>query len=180
MMNSADEDRGSGRRAGKSPTAFRTISEVSDELNVPAHVLRFWETKFGQVRPMKRGGGRRYYRPEDIDLLRRIRSLLYDEGYTIKGVQKLLREGGVRPAAARVGTEPTAASEPTAEPPSKPVAESASKPSTSAPAPVPFQPKLAGLDVPLRRALDPSQRRDLGEVLGELKALRALLSASGL
>lgn len=81
------------RAAGKSATAFRTISEVSDELDVPQHVLRFWEGKFSQVRPLKRGGGRRYYRPEDIDLLKRIRSLLYSEGYTIKGVQRLLREG---------------------------------------------------------------------------------------
>jgi DNA-binding transcriptional MerR regulator len=81
------------RAAGKSAAAFRTISEVSDELDVPQHVLRFWEGKFSQVRPLKRGGGRRYYRPEDIDLLRRIRDLLYSEGYTIKGVQRLLREG---------------------------------------------------------------------------------------
>ncbi|MSO77738.1 MAG: MerR family transcriptional regulator [Alphaproteobacteria bacterium] len=82
------------RRLGKSATAFRTISEVAIELDVPPHVLRFWETKFSQIRPMKRGGGRRYYRPEDVDLLRRIRELLYDRGYTIKGVQKLLRDGG--------------------------------------------------------------------------------------
>lgn len=83
------------RQDGKSAAAFRTISEVSEELNVPQHVLRFWETKFTQVRPMKRGGGRRYYRPEDIELLRGIRDLLYQEGFTIRGVQKLLREGGV-------------------------------------------------------------------------------------
>ncbi len=88
----------SGRRNGKSASAFRTISEVASELNVPSHVLRFWETKFAQVRPLKRGGGRRYYRPEDITLLRRIRSLLYDDGYTIKGVQKLLRDGGLKDA----------------------------------------------------------------------------------
>ena len=81
------------RHAGKSASAFRTISEVSEELDVPQHVLRFWEGKFSQVRPLKRGGGRRYYRPEDIALLKRIRDLLYSEGYTIKGVQKLLREG---------------------------------------------------------------------------------------
>ncbi len=80
-------------RAGvKSATAFRTISEVSDELDVPQHVLRFWETKFPQVRPLKRGGGRRYYRPEDVALLRRIQRLLYSEGYTIKGVQRLLKD----------------------------------------------------------------------------------------
>lgn len=83
-------------RPGKSSTAFRTISEVAEELDVPQHVLRFWETKFSQVRPLKRGGGRRYYRPEDIDLLRRIRELLYSDGYTIKGVQRLLRERGAR------------------------------------------------------------------------------------
>lgn len=77
----------------KSASAFRTISEVSKELDLPQHVLRFWETKFNQIRPLKRGGGRRYYRPEDIELLRQIRGLLYDNGYTIKGVQKLLRDG---------------------------------------------------------------------------------------
>src|SRR3954469_9869465 len=80
----------------KSAQAFRTISEVAAELDVPQHVLRFWESKFSQVRPLKRGGGRRYYRPEDIDLLRRIRSLLYEDGYTIKGVQRLLKGGGGR------------------------------------------------------------------------------------
>ncbi len=88
------------RAGNKSAAAFRTISEVSDELDVPQHVLRFWETKFTQVRPLKRAGGRRYYRPEDVDLLRRIRDLLYAEGYTIKGVQRLLREGGLKSEAA--------------------------------------------------------------------------------
>jgi DNA-binding transcriptional MerR regulator len=76
----------------KSPEAFRTISEVASELDVPQHVLRFWESRFAQVKPVKRAGGRRYYRPEDVDLLRGIRALLYSEGYTIKGVQKVLRE----------------------------------------------------------------------------------------
>jgi DNA-binding transcriptional MerR regulator len=80
----------------KSPEAFRTISEVADELKVPKHVLRFWEAKFAQLKPMKRGGGRRYYRPEDVALLRGIRFLLYDDGYTIRGVQKILREQGPR------------------------------------------------------------------------------------
>jgi DNA-binding transcriptional MerR regulator len=78
-------------RGNKSAAAFRTISEVASDLDVAQHVLRFWESKFPQVRPLKRGGGRRYYRPEDVDLLRQIRGLLYDQGYTIKGVQKLLR-----------------------------------------------------------------------------------------
>jgi DNA-binding transcriptional MerR regulator len=81
-------------RPKKAPNAFRTISEVADDLHIPQHVLRFWETKFPQVRPLKRGGGRRYYRPDDIVLLRRIADLLYTQGYTIKGVQRLLREGG--------------------------------------------------------------------------------------
>jgi DNA-binding transcriptional MerR regulator len=78
----------------KAPDAFRTISEVADEIDVPQHVLRFWESRFPQIRPMKRGGGRRYYRPDDVDLLRGIRHLLYGEGYTIRGVQRILREHG--------------------------------------------------------------------------------------
>lgn len=78
----------------KSPDAFRTISEAAEDLNLPQHVLRFWETRFSQIKPMKRGGGRRYYRPDDVDLLRGIRHLLYEEGYTIKGVQRILREQG--------------------------------------------------------------------------------------
>ncbi|MFP6726302.1 MAG: MerR family transcriptional regulator [Alphaproteobacteria bacterium] len=82
------------RRRSKAPGAFRTISEVATDLEVPQHVLRFWESKFAQVKPLKRGGGRRYYRPEDVDLLRGIRHLLYSDGYTIKGAQKLLRELG--------------------------------------------------------------------------------------
>ena len=83
-----------GRRRTKAPGAFRTIGEVATDLEVPQHVLRFWESKFTQVKPLKRGWGRRYYRPEDVDLLRGIRHLLYSDGYTIKGVQKLLREIG--------------------------------------------------------------------------------------
>ncbi len=82
--------------ARKAPDAFRTISEVSEELDIPAHVLRFWETKFPQLSPLKRGGRRRYYRPADIELLRGIRALLYDEGLTIKGLQKVFRERGAR------------------------------------------------------------------------------------
>jgi len=92
--NAATEAAGGAARLKKSPNAFRTISEVADDLHIPQHVLRFWETKFLQVKPMKRGGGRRYYRPADILLLRRIADLLYTQGYTIKGVQRLLREGG--------------------------------------------------------------------------------------
>lgn len=80
--------------ASKGPDAFRTISEVAEDLDLPQHVLRFWETRFAQIKPMKRGGGRRYYRPEDVDLLKGIRHLLYGEGFTIRGVQRLLKEKG--------------------------------------------------------------------------------------
>ena len=80
----------------KAPDAFRTISEVADELDIPQHVLRFWETRFTQIKPMKRSGGRRYYRPDDVDLLKGIRRLLYGEGYTIRGVQRILKEHGIK------------------------------------------------------------------------------------
>ncbi|MCC7346046.1 MAG: MerR family transcriptional regulator [Variibacter sp.] len=118
----------------KAPDAFRTISEVADELDVPQHVLRFWETRFPQIKPMKRGGGRRYYRPDDVDLLRGIRHLLYGEGYTIRGVQRLLKDNGAKfvqgiwrgegtkdgergpmPAEPDAGTEARAAAEDAAE-----------------------------------------------------------------
>lgn len=91
----------------KSPDAFRTISEVAQELDLPQHVLRFWETRFKQIKPMKRGGGRRYYRPEDVSLLKGIRHLLYSEGYTIKGVQRILKEQGNRFVAAVANGEVT-------------------------------------------------------------------------
>lgn len=90
----------------KAPTAFRTISEVADDLHIPQHVLRFWESKFPQLKPLKRGGGRRYYRPEDIALLRRISDLLYTQGYTIKGVQRLLRDGTDEGPQAQTGELP--------------------------------------------------------------------------
>ena len=96
-MAEAVEEAARPPRGAKSAEAFRTISEVAGELDVPQHVLRFWEGKFTQIRPLKRGGGRRYYRPEDLELLRRIRQLLYVQGYTIKGVQRLLRERGRNP-----------------------------------------------------------------------------------
>ena len=82
--------------SSKSPEAFRTISEVSRDLSLPQHVLRFWETKFAQIKPIKRGGGRRYYRPEDVLLLKGIKSLLYNDGYTIRGVQKVIKENGTK------------------------------------------------------------------------------------
>ena len=109
----------------KGPEAFRTISEAADELGVPQHVLRFWETRFSFIRPMKRAGGRRFYRPQDIVVLRGVQRLLHDQGYTIKGVQKLLREGALKgdgravaaaPAAPRVERRPAAAAAAAAPP----------------------------------------------------------------
>jgi DNA-binding transcriptional MerR regulator len=111
----------SPHRARKAPSAFRTISEVADDLHIPQHVLRFWETKFSQLKPLKRGGGRRYYRPEDISLLRRVSDLLYTQGYTIKGVQRLLREGGLEEAGVAASAGTAAAAMP-AEPPETGVA----------------------------------------------------------
>ena len=114
------EDPGPSRTAKKSPAAFRTISEVAMELDEPQHVLRFWETKFTQVRPMKRAGGRRYYRPEDVALLRRLRGRWRDDGYKIEGVQRLLREGGAKrlpeDAQAAAAPEATASAESRAGP----------------------------------------------------------------
>jgi DNA-binding transcriptional MerR regulator len=150
------------RPVAKSATAFRTISEVSTDLAVPQHVLRFWETKFPQVKPLKRGGGRRYYRPEDVDLLRRIRDLLYDQGYTIKGVQKLLRDQrGGRGGAVADDPDPV---EP-ATPPAEDVAEEA-----VAEAPVVAAPEAA----PAPR-LTLAQRGRIQTVITELRALRELL-----
>lgn len=113
----------------KASEAFRTISEVADDLEVPKHVLRFWEVKFPQIRPMKRGGGRRYYRPEDLELLRGIRQLLHAEGYTIKGVQKILREQGVDSVKSHGRTAPVekAPAAKRAGPAAKPVPVAAAK-----------------------------------------------------
>lgn len=142
----------------KSASAFRTISEVSDDLDVPQHVLRFWETKFSQIKPMKRGGGRRYYRPEDVALLRRIRELLYTEGYTIKGVQRLLRQSGVK--AVLAGQEENDAMDAGAA--SASAVQSAMAASAAAPA----------------SRLDPETRAALKAVLAELTALREMLPRS--
>lgn len=121
MNLSVVPEAGSPRPAGKSAAAFRTIAEVASDLDLPAHVLRFWESKFPQIKPLKRRGGRRYYRPEDVALLRRIRSLLHTEGYTIKGVQRLLREGGPRALPPTMGAAEDdlaiASAGPSAEPP---------------------------------------------------------------
>ena len=122
----------------KSPDAFRTISEVAEDLDIPQHVLRFWETRFAQIKPLKRGGGRRYYRPEDVALLKGIRRLLYGEGYTIKGLQRILKEQGPRHVQAigrggPIGPPPADA----AATPARPDAEAMSRSQGSTRAPVP-------------------------------------------
>ncbi len=160
------------RRIEKSAQAFRTISEVATELDVPQHVLRFWESKFSQVRPLKRGGGRRYYRPEDIDLLRRIRSLLYDDGYTIKGVQRLLKEGrGRLPQQQRIDIAAESAleslrivsarAEAMANGGSRPLPRTGPQPSTATP-------RAAMLDLHKRREIE-TVLEDLEQALTQLR-----------
>ena len=146
-----------GRRVTKSAAAFRTTGEVAEELDLPPHVLRFWESKFPQVKPLKRGGGRRYYRPQDVDLLRRIRQCLYQQGYTIRGVQKLLREGALRGDAL----------------PPSPLAVEAS-PGLFVLEP-PYAPAAAASAAPTRQAL----RETLVEVRRELLEIRVLLDKLG-
>ena len=145
----------------KSPDAYRTIREVADSLDLPQHVLRFWESKFQQIRPLKRGGGRRYYRPEDVQLLNSIKDLLYNQGFTIRGVQKLLREGG-----------------------RSPLARVAIGESHIAPTAMPMQSSSTGQSMPAiqqpPRWLSGEKRREVEAVLGELKALRDLLKQSGI
>lgn len=153
----------------KSPDAFRTISEVSSELDVPQHVLRFWESKFSQIRPLKRAGGRRYYRPDDVDLLRGIRTLLYGDGFTIKGVQKLFREQGARHIA-QLGKVASGRSE-TGEP--RPANASAAALRVVARA-EPIVPAEAH-----RLPITPEQRTRLEAVLQELLTLRAMLDRAG-
>lgn len=176
----------------KAPNAFRTISEVADDLHIPQHVLRFWETKFPQVKPLKRGGGRRYYRPDDIALLRRISDLLYIQGYTIKGVQRLLREGGgklsdnIPPPAAEEKAGPNEIEADTLQSPARGLLSDASPPlssahidaaKTDAPQQDPVNalmtadPKPSSAD-----SAEIARLRDLlRETLYELEALRALL-----
>lgn len=166
------------RREGKSPEAFRTISEVAFELELPQHVLRFWETKFPQVRPMKRGGGRRYYRPEDVALLRRIRNLLHDEGYTIKGVQKLLRQGGLADKE-KPAPEPAARAE-SGEPPRRgPIVYPMAVESAAPPA---LELTQAALPPPPERpeeAMRKEKRKAaLSEALGELEDLKDILHST--
>jgi len=154
----ADEISSPSAKSQKSATAFRTISEVADELDVQQHVLRFWETKFTQIKPLKRGGGRRYYRPEDVLLLKKIHNLLYTEGYTIKGVQKLLREQGK----AVLLKEETAFIKPVAPAPQ----DAVPKMTTAAAAPA------------LSAGLSSRQKAILESMLGELKDLRTMVKSA--
>lgn len=141
----------------KSPEAFRTISEVANELDVPQHVLRFWESRFSQIKPTKRAGGRRYYRPEDVDLLRGIRALLYSDGYTIKGVQKVLRDKGAR-YVTEIGRESV----------------------QEVPVPLPAAPEHVGAILPFERppALADEEREKLEMLLAELLQLKTRLRAA--
>ena len=175
----------------KAPDAFRTISEVAQDLELPQHVLRFWETRFGQIKPMKRGGGRRYYRPEDVDLLRGIRLLLYGQGFTIRGVQRLLKDKGVAfvvsvgqtgavqtvtaiegddaedtpaPRNSRVRIEPTVEHD-----------EPAPQVSAEANGPVVVPHAVASTPVKVIAALAVDQRRRLESALSELVEARDLL-----
>jgi DNA-binding transcriptional MerR regulator len=182
----------------KSPEAFRTISEVADTLDVPPHVLRFWETRFAQVKPVKRGGGRRYYRPEDVRLLRGIRGLLYEEGMTIKGVQKILRERGVRHVIG-LGTSPDGEEAAPAPPPLAKPARTA--PAAGEPIAEPIRREPMGTGVPHLRAVPaaqdaqaaggaapgaaaevaeiapaPGRREALRRILSELQELRAVMT----
>ncbi len=165
----------------KAPDAFRTISEVAADLDLPQHVLRFWETRFTQIKPMKRGGGRRYYRPEDIDLLRGVRLLLYDEGFTIRGVQRLLKDKGVGfvVAVGQTGSVETVTAsdrddDREVEAPRPAASERAAAPVVVAAEP----PAVAEVPAPMAprvTALSGERRRQLQSALGELIEAKRLL-----
>lgn len=187
-MTLAESTDASTRRPQKSAAAFRTISEVATELDVPPHVLRFWESKFPQIKPLKRGGGRRYYRPEDVELLRRIRELLYRDGYTIKGVQKLLRSPNAKGEVDEVDTADHPA-ETLAASPALIAEEPEDLPALAAPAPTPAPVPMAALSGPRLPtlalaastpmvALDGETRVMLDDIVAELEDVRAMLLAS--
>ena len=172
----------------KAPDAFRTISEVAEELELPQHVLRFWETRFTQIKPMKRGGGRRYYRPEDVDLLRGVRLLLYGEGFTIRGVQRLLKDKGVGfvSAVGQTGSVQTVTAAERGEEDESPAARPAPRreiivhvPEAHEPAPPLFAgdrlTPQAGTPAPARPALPEDKRRRIDSALSELLEAKRLL-----
>jgi DNA-binding transcriptional MerR regulator len=174
----------------KAPDAFRTISEVAEEIDVPQHVLRFWESRFTQIRPLKRGGGRRYYRPDDVDLLRGVRHLLYGEGYTIRGVQRILREQGLSfvQEVWRTGTEsPPESDEEREGDPGAATGRADREPSFNEVGPdlgpptrEPTIAPAAGAEPARQRppGLDDESRRKLRAALDELTACRRLLEAA--
>ncbi len=183
-LDSAAPDVGPGdamrARTRKAPDAFRTISEVADELHVPQHVLRFWETKFPRIKPLKRGGGWRYYRPDDVFLLRRIADLLYTQGYTIKGVQRLLKDGG----GALTEDIPPASPEEQQEAAAELARLRDAVPAIPPRPPVPElvlaePPRPSGARVVLRQKIDPETERLrslLADTLAGLEDLRRLLA----
>lgn len=147
----------------KSPTAFRTISEVAEGLALPQHVLRFWESKFQQIKPLKRGGGRRYYRPEDVKIIHDIKELLYNQGFTIRGVQKLLRETPASSLARSMVAQPQL-----------PVSVQPTAQSTQSPAPQPMTTQQQP------QGLSSDKRREVEGVLAELRSIRKVLQQSGI
>jgi DNA-binding transcriptional MerR regulator len=153
----------------KAPDAFRTISEVAEELDIPQHVLRFWETRFSQIKPMKRSGGRRYYRPDDVDLLKGIRRLLYGEGYTIRGVQRILKEHGIKSVQA-VADETSAVSFNAIDPDEDGILAPFAKGRAGA-----AQPAAAAAPPP---RVAPADRERLQRVLQDLVAARQLLDSA--
>ena len=168
-LAASETGQGSGSMtASKAPDAYRTISEVAEDVDVPQHVLRFWETRFPQIKPLKRGGGRRYYRREDVDLVRGIRALLYGQGYTIKGVQRILREGGVRSVQAVGRGEGAPPPEPSADLPGARAAED-----VAADAAAPWE---AAADA-APSGLDADDRAILAAALAELHECRRVLAA---
>ncbi len=190
-FETGDEPRDVG---GKGPDAFRTISEVAEELGLPQHVLRFWETRFPQIKPIKRGGGRRYYRPGDVDLLRGVKQLLYGEGYTIRGVQRILREQGGRKLAQSAGSAGSAAVEtpgsdegpslyaPRRQEPVFELEAEESEPVAPTPAEDDAEPDFRRVDdaridqpAPVRSGLTDAQTRRLAAALDDLTECRRIL-----
>jgi len=182
-----------GTELDKAPDAFRTISEVADEIDVPQHVLRFWESRFPQIRPMKRGGGRRYYRRDDVDLLRGVRHLLYGEGYTIRGVQRILREQGAAfvQNVWRAGAAPPPPERPEDRDDAGATAEALPEPNLFAfPAPdrertdyadgrrEPTLATAAPIEPPVRWLATADNRRKLQSALDELVACRRIIASA--
>jgi DNA-binding transcriptional MerR regulator len=164
-------------RPEKAPEAFRTISEVAEGLDVPQHVLRFWETRFSQIRPMKRGGGRRLYRPVDVDLLKGIRHLLYSQGYTIRGVQRILKENGTAHVV-DIGRGVIQVAEPGTAQEARPIAISPRKPRIVASSDPETQ-LLGNTQMPPRLTMSKVQVTGLRVALADLLWARRILSGSG-